>query len=97
MWPSPLQSSGEHWCLFKRVQGTTNRLPTIITWIDKCRCGRVIQVQATASGIRKTWYDKDGKFERVTGDSTSQANVDSAKPQDSEQRIFESGDVKKAE
>jgi len=42
-------------------------------WIDKCRCGRIIQVQVASSdgkpAVTKDWYDKEGVFERTTGES----------------------------
>lgn len=89
-WPSKFPTFDEHWCSYKRVQGTTNRLPKLITWIDKCRCGRVIQVQSTAAGISKTWYDREGKLERVTGtDKTAQSDTVPVNPP-TDQRVFDS-------
>jgi len=65
--------SSPHFCSFRRVSGSTNKTKTETSWLDKCRCGRVIQTDVAYGGdrplIKKNWFAKDGTFERTTGDN----------------------------
>lgn len=69
VWPT---YNAPHFCFYRRVSGSSNQTDKAMKWIDKCRCGRIIEatVAADESGIpkvRKCWFDRDGNLDRVTG------------------------------
>lgn len=68
-----------HWCSFRRVSGTTRQTKLVTEWTDKCRCGRIILVRMRPGVdghvlIEKDWYDKEGVFQRSTGQNAKTEN-----------------------
>lgn len=74
-WPSYNQP---HWCWYRRLQGSTNQSDdgTQLRWTERCRCSRSVDIllircesiENVGSKTVKTWRDKDGLVERITGD-----------------------------
>ena len=75
-WPTYNQP---HFCLYRRLQGSSVLIGQTMTWIERCRCMKVVNVSLSRSEtekkvkvhIEKHWFDRDGKLERITGTNDS--------------------------
>ena len=63
-----------HFCAYTVIRRSITHSQTGIRWIERCRCGRMVDVDRTyiVEGskfptVRRCWFDREGNLVRVTG------------------------------
>lgn len=65
----------KHWCKYYLVKKSVTSRYQPGQWIERCKCGRVVNVSIAKREngkkvdiqMTKHWFDKDGLLERITG------------------------------
>lgn len=68
----------QHYCKYVVMRKTIVDIPSGKHWIERCKCNRLLVIDckfvvegSNSPQITKTWFDKDGNIEKVTGYKTN--------------------------